>query len=483
MINISGHPRGLFYLFFAEMWERFSFYGMRALLILYMTKYLLFSKAISTDIYAAYMVLIYATPVIGGFLADRILGNQKAIMLGGILISIGHLTLSIDSLTCFYLGLGFIVSGTGLFKANISTLLGQLYKPGDPRRDSGFTIFYMGINIGAFLASLICGYVGEKYGWHMGFALASIGMLAGVITFYSSRDKLEGHGLCPNPQMLKESFLGLISKEQAIYILCLMSVPLFAYAIANAHWFSYALPAIGVCVLIGIVISAQKFSSNEKKCILTILILAVFQMVFFALFEQAGSSLTLFADQHTQRNFANFSIQSSQLQALNPLFIIMLTPIFSWLWTNLAKQNKDPLPPVKFILGLLQVGAGFAVLVIGINFAQQQMSSLWFLTIAYLLHTTGELCLSPVGLSMVTKLAPKQILSTMMGVWFLSIAFAHHVAGFISKMAYSANIKTNLSSILQYKETFAFVAWVALFSAIILLLLRPFLNKMIARNT
>jgi proton-dependent oligopeptide transporter, POT family len=483
MINISSHPRGLFYLFFAEMWERFSFYGMRALLILYMTKYLLFSKAISTDIYAAYMVLIYATPVIGGFLADRILGNQKAIMIGGILISIGHLTLSIDSLTCFYLGLGFIVSGTGLFKANISTLLGQLYKTGDPRRDSGFTIFYMGINIGAFLASLICGYVGEKYGWHIGFALASIGMLTGVITFYSSRDKLEGHGLCPNPQMLKESFLGIISKEQAIYLLCLMSVPFFAYAIANAHWFSYALPAIGVCVLVGIAISAQKFSLNERKCILTILILAVFQMVFFALFEQAGSSLTLFADQHTQRNFANFSIQSSQLQALNPLFIIMLTPLFSWLWTFLAKQNKDPFPPVKFVLGLLQVGAGFAVLIIGINLAQEQMSSLWFLTLAYLLHTTGELCLSPVGLSMVTKLAPKQILSTMMGVWFLSIAFAHHLAGFISKMAYSTNETLKLSSILQYKETFTFVAWVALFSAIILLLLRPFLNKMIARNT
>jgi len=480
--KFNQHPKGLFHLFFAEMWERFSFYGMRALLVLYMTLELGFTDSKAYGVYAAYFTLVYATTLLGGIVADRILGNQKAITIGGILITIGHLVLTLTNLYAFYIGLAFVIAGTGLFKANISTLLGQLYDKSDPRRDSGFTIFYMGINLGALLASLVCGYVGETFGWHYGFGLASIGMLSGLVTFLRGLNNFGSKGLPPKNSRLNDKTALGISREYLIYILSFLSVPLFAYFMMHENLFDQALPLFGVIVLSWLFVLTLKAKKEERASLLVIFVLMFFQVAFFSLFEQAGSSMTLFTERHVNRAIAGFTLTSSQFQALNPLFILLFGPVFSWLWTTLGKKNRDPYPPAKFILALIQVASGFLVLKVGINLANLAgYTSASWLVLAYFLHTTGEICLSPVGLSLVTKLAPQRLLSTLMGVWFLSIAFANHLAGIFAKMSsvetIEGHINNTFDALQKYEDTFSTIMSFAFIMALILLIISPFLNR------
>lgn len=381
------HPKGLYFLFTIEMWERFSYYGMRALLVLYMLKFLLFSTEKAGSVYGAYTGLVYLTPLIGGYVSDRYLGQKSCILIGAILMMLGHFAMAVNNLTFFYAALGLLIIGNGFFKPNISTIVGQLYDENDPRRDGGFTIFYMGINLGAFLSPLICGTLGEKIGFHYGFASAGVGMLIGLMIFLWGQDKYIKHvGNKPPCEEVQK----------------------------NSN---------DICT--------SPLTKDEKQKIVVIFIMMFFCIFFWASFEQAGSSMTLFAERSTNRliPFLNWEFPVSYFQAVNPLLIIFLAPVFSKLWIDLADINKNPSIPVKFAAGLLLVAVGFVLMVIASLYAQTgKVSCLWLMGV-YLFHTLGELCVSPVGLSMVTKLAPLKFASLLMGTWFLSSFFANYAAG------------------------------------------------------
>jgi POT family proton-dependent oligopeptide transporter len=383
-----GHPRGLSILFFTETWERFSYYGMRAILILYMVAPPAqggpgFSTARAASIYGWYTMLVYAAAIPGGLIADRFLGHSRAVLAGGILIACGHFSMAIHGLPFFFAGLALICAGTGLLKPNVSTMVGKLYAPADPRRDSGFSIFYMGINIGAMLSPLVCGYLGQRVDWHAGFAAAGIGMTLGLVTFAAGRRWLpEPQGTTP-PSGFREP-------------------------------------------------SSRRFTTAERRRLSVIGILFFFAVLFWGAFEQAGSSLTLFADRYTRLSLLGFSFPSSWFQVEQPLFVLILAPVFAWTWLRMGK--RQPSSPAKFAAGLLLVGVGFLILVPAAAAAQSRgirVSPLW-LTALYLVHTFGELCLSPVGLSLVTKLAPGRVVGLMMGVWFLATAFGNKLAGWVA---------------------------------------------------
>ena len=442
-----GHPRGLFILFATEMWERFSYYGMRALLILYLTKHFLFGDKSAGLIYGSYASLVYAMPVIGGLIADRYLGFKKAIVFGAVLLVCGHFGMAFEGPPSeivdgkvvrhgtyeqvFYLSLALIVVGVGFLKASISTIVGQLYEEQDPRRDSGFTIFYMGINLGALVATLVCAYLGETYGWRYGFGLAGIGMLLGLITFVSGGRYLEGVGNPPDQAALSLQVIPGVTREVVVYLTGIIAVFFVWQLIQNVRELGLMLSGFGL-IVVGWVIwfSLYRCSGEERDRMLVMLLLIVLSVFFWALFEQAGSSLTLFTD----RNVAMGHVfTAGMFQSLNPLFIILIAPLFAWIWVRLAEKGREPPTPMKFGLGIVQVGLGFAVLVFGAGLAgpDGKVAVIW-LALMYLLHTTGELCLSPVGLSMVTKLSVTRVVGMMMGVWFLSSSFASYVAGLIA---------------------------------------------------
>lgn len=389
-----AHPKALYFLFTIEMWERFSYYGMRALLVLYMVKYLLFSTEKAGNVYGIYTGLVYLTPLIGGYIADRYLGQKICIIIGAILMMIGHFAMSISDLPFFYSALGLLIVGSGFFKPNISTMVGQLYEKNDPRRDGGFTIFYMGINLGAFLSPLICGTLGEKVGFHYGFAAAGVGMLIGLLIFMWGQNKyIKPVGNAPVCEDI------MLVKDHHQKTTC--DLPL---------------------------------AKDEKQRIAVIFIMMFFCIFFWASFEQAGSSLTLFADRSTDRliPFLNWEFPVSYFQSVNPLLIILLAPLFSKMWLDLADISKNPSLPVKFSLGLFLVAVGFVLMVIASAIAGTgKVSFLWLIGV-YLFHTLGELCISPVGLSMVTKLAPFKFASLLMGTWFLSSFFANFIAGYFA---------------------------------------------------
>ncbi len=441
----KGHPGGLYTLFFTEMWERFSYYGMRALLILYMTRQILYGDSQAYGIYAAYGALVYATPFIGGVIADQLLGYRKAIILGAVLMAIGHFLMAIESSVFFYGALAFLIIGNGFFKPNISSMVGGLYKPEDPRRDGGFTIFYMGINLGAFLAPLACGLLGELLGWHYGFGLAGVGMVLGLIVFIKGQHRFEAtNGAPPNPEKLYKMLIPGINRERLIYLGTFILTPLIGLLVWNYHLMTYILTPFAVVVFLGILAMSFSFEKIERERVWVILILAFFSITFWAFFEQAGSSITLFTDNNVNREVLGFEVPTSVFQSVNPLFIIIFAPIFASLWVALGKRNKEPNTTIKFALGIIQLGLGFGVFVLGAQMAGPTgMVALVFLLFGYLLHTTGELCISPVGLSMVTKLSPTRIVSMVMGAWFLSFAMAQHVGGIIA----------SLTSTAQYMET------------------------------
>ncbi len=450
--QILGHPKGLFILFMTELWERFSFYGMKALLIFYLVKYHLFSDASGNLIVGSYAALVYAMPVIGGYIADKYLGFKKAVIFGAILLVLGHAgmafegnaateladgTISRDegALQIFFFSLSLIVLGVGFLKANISSIVGELYEKNDPRRDGGFTIFYMGINLGSFISTLLCGWLGETYGWGYGFGAAGIGMLIGLVTFlYGS--KYFGNKADPkNPEMLKEKVFGMITKEWLIYLISILSIGVIWFIIQNHSYVEGLLIGASIASLAFIIYQLTISEKVERERLIALTLLIVFSVVFWALFEQAYTSLNLFADRSLDRNILGFEVKASSFLSLNALFIVLFAPVFAWLWVKLAKINMEPNTVVKFGIAIVLVGLGFGALVLGGSLADGgKVAAIW-LVLAYLLHTWGELCLSPVGLSSVTKLSPVRIVGFMMGVWFLATAGAEYVSVLLANLA------------------------------------------------
>ncbi len=490
--ELFGHPKGLYVLFMTEMWERFSYYGMRALLILYLTKHFLFGDREAGLIFGSYASLVYAMPVLGGLIADRYLGLKKAIVLGAVLLVCGHFGMAFEGPSVqvsleggervverdpfytqiFYLSLAFIIIGVGFLKASISTVVGCLYTEDDPRRDAGFTIFYMGINLGALVATLACAWLGETYGWRYGFGLAGVGMLFGLLTFLINGHHLRGLGAPPNPSYLAARILPGLSRETLIYTLGLLAVLVVWQLVQRTADLGLVLILFGLVVVLWVIwYSLTKCTRVERDRMLVMLGLTVFSVFFWALFEQAGSSLTLFTD----RNVAMGDFfTAGMFQSLNPLFIILLAPVFAWVWVKLGRRRLEPGTPMKFGLGIFQVGLGFAVLLFGASQAGDDGKvAVFWLALMYLLHTTGELCLSPVGLSMVTRLSVPQIAGMMMGVWFLSSSFAAYVAGIIAgTMAIddALNIQAGVQSLGVYTNVFEKLALFAVSLGILLML-------------
>jgi len=564
-----GHPVGLYVCFTTELWERFSFYGMKYLLLLYLTKYHLFTDSAGLDVLGSYAGLVYALPLIGGMVADRYLGMRKSVLFGGIMLSLGHILMAVEghaarfyaagttllenltlasgeviaagtvlteditmrdtaALDVFYFALALIVMGVGYLKPNISTIVGKLYSQDDPRRDGGFTIFYMGINIGSFAATLLCGWLGETYGWRYGFGAAGIGMIIGLITFSLGQKYLMGLAEPTDPEKLKKSFLGPINVEWGIYLLSLPFLIVFWYLVQNEpvvlitqnvflivsivslilysmvhtkqdanNRVAYSIAAIAIISgILAVIANLHPIGGLEavadevlylhyspefgRTVVLMILILST--VVFWALFEQSAGSMTLYTDRVVDRSVGNTTFTAAQFGSLNAGFIMLLAIPFAALWTWLAKKNLEPNTPVKFGLGIMQVGLGFGALVMGAEFpnAAGQVAMIWII-LAYLLHTTGELCLSPVGLSAVTKLSIGSVVGVSMGTWFLATALSETVATRIGKMAAidtsageSADVAVALAS---YTELFSFLMWFGIVAGAFMILISPILKR------
>ena len=483
--TFSRQPPALYVLFFAELWERFSYMGIRVLLVLYMTSQLHYSDSVSYGIYGMYFSLIYASTLIGGYLADRYLGNRQAIFLGGLIIVIGHICLALPFKGFFSFGLAFIIVGTGFFKGNISSLLGQYYQPNDPRRDSGFTILYMGINLGGVLAPFICGYVGRTYGWHYGFGLAGFGMVLGVLSLIIGKKNLGTQGASPDNLKLHEHFFLGFSRYHYIVIGSLLSVPLVNLCIQHHDAVEGLLQFLGISTFLLMIRIALKCKSEDRKRMLTLIAMLPFYMAFWASFEQAGASINLFTDRHVDRLLMGIKINTIWFQSLNPFFIIVLAPFFSGLWLYLGRKGKEPFTPFKFALALFQVGLSFWFLKKGVEEAAQNgMTSMTWIILAYLLQSTGEICLSPVGLSMVTKLAPPQFASFMMGALFLSMAFANFIAQKIAKHFTAiqrvddvSSVTNDAMSLVIFGNTFEFLIYLPVISGLLIILISPFFKK------
>ncbi len=644
--TVFGHPAGLFMLFFAEMWERFSYYGMRALLVFYMIKgFLGYGDHEAYAVYGAYTALVYMTPFFGGILADRLLGQRRAVILGGLLMAAGHLLMTVEAAVAFFTALALLIVGNGFFKPNISTIVGSLYPLGTAKRDGGFTIFYMGINLGAAMSPLLCGYIGETYGWHWGFGLAMVGMLTGLAVFvmptlvaqvlilvgaaaaagglfyfHPSNPFSTGvnvfvgialltagliawvalnrggvpdeAGRPPDPSRLRQPLLGPISTEWAVYLGTVLAIPLFMLLVSGfapltpdhrpitivpdavvedirtgggplaevvavvVHEVSR--PAGLVLVLSGIIafgylgILTFRLDKVPRERMFVVLILTFFSMLFWAFFEQAGSSLNNFTDRNVDRVFEQryikadeigetisveptqeqlgyhrgeelftlndlgrlreehednpdfeipwkvapdnvgmgvarriHEIPASTFQSVNPIYILIFGLLFTALWTGLARIDLEPSTPVKFSLGLLQLGLGFGAFWFGaIEADARGMVGLQWLFLGYLLHTTGELCLSPVGLSMITRLSPARYVATVMGVWFLATAFSQFLAaiiaqftGVVQETAGKQFIPPPSETVDVYGRVFGNIALAAIVAAVLCFILSPLLKR------
>lgn len=570
-----GHPRELARLFTTEMWERFGYYGMRALLTLYLTKHFLFSDQQATGLYGGYTALVYLTPLVGGFLADQYLGSKRSIKFGAILMAVGYFTLAFggspakpyaevngqryevvvdnfvdrptsdpnearflvengqklqirgnedgsvsllnsgqeakrlpkgsiefggerDQMTLIIMlvALSLVSVGNGFFKPNISTIVGALYDQGDRRRDAGFTIFYMGINLGSIGGQLLCPFLADWFGWWAGLSLAGVGMLISYALIQFDGGRLSGYG--ERPETAK-------NRDMTIYICALLAVPVFVFLFSNlmnateaeagSGFIGYiaSLPLMGkllfgtfLVAVPGILAwSYAKGTKQEAQMMTAAMILIVFNVFFWTLFEQAGSSLTLFADRNTDRDvFGLFTMSAPQTQNFNPISIVVFAPLMSLLWLGLAKRGLEPSIPVKFSIALMGVGAGFLFLVLGTTFAGPENNwqvGLWWLAGLYLIHSLAELCISPVGLSMITKLSIARVVGLMMGVWFLSISVAQYVAGVVAQFASVETVGgqvTNLKvSLDTYTSTFTTIAWIAIGAGVVLFLLSWPLQK------
>jgi POT family proton-dependent oligopeptide transporter len=466
--TLFGHPVGLFVLFSSELWERFSFYGMRGLLVLYMVKALQYDQEFAYGTYGAYLGFVYATPFIGGMLADRFLGYRRAILLGGTLMLFGHLAMAVEQKWFFYGAMALLVAGNGFFKPNISALVGKLYEREDPRRDSAFTIFYMGINIGAGLAPIVCGVLGERVGWHWGFSVAAIGMAIGLGVFWWGSQFLGSHGFPPRPEAMRESIVG-IPKTVVLGLGIAAFLPFATVLFTKPHMVETGVYIIGPIFLIYVLFKAFTCTKRDRDRILVAIVLALFSIVFWACFEQAGSSMTIFADEQVNRTIFGWEIPASVLLAINPWFIVLLGIPFSILWSKLGKMNRDPSAPFKFALGLIQLAIGFVMLVIAAEQAKHGKAHLAWLILAYFFHTTGELCTSPVGLSAMTRLAPPNLTGLMMGFWFFCAAFAGVFSGVIARFTAGEGDVGNV---------FLTLVYVGIGGGVIMALLTPLLKKL-----
>ena len=429
--GIGGHPRGLTTLFFTEMWERFSYYGMRALLILFMTTPIAqggfgYDTAKASGIYGAYVGSVYLMSIPGGWIADNVFGTRRAVFIGGVIIALGHFSMAFPTQWSFFLGLILIVFGTGLLKPNVSAIVGDLYGPEDQRRDAGFSIFYMGINLGAFLAPLICGYIGERVNWHYGFGLAGIFMSLGLVQYVLTQKTIAHVGHPPNLTSQQKIRNGIVG---AIFMAAIAFVVIFLYFIGpEVIRENKAYVMLGGLLLLLAWLFGWYLKPEEKKPVAAIVLLFCFAVVFWAVFEQAGSSFNLFARDFTNRQAFGTEFPASWYQSANSMFLIALAPAFAWLWIKLG--SKQPSSPAKFSIALLFVGIGVIILAIAsISMGAEGKAGPWWVMGVYLCHTIGELCLSPVGLSTTTKLAPARLSGLMMGVWFLSISFGNFFAG------------------------------------------------------
>lgn len=597
--TLFGHPTSLFALFFTEMWERFSYYGMRALLVFYMIKgFLKFTDGRAYSVYGAYTALVYTTPFIGGILADRLLGTRRAVILGGLLMSAGHLLMTVEHEVAFFGALSLLIVGNGFFKPNISAMVGGLYAADSPKRDGGFTIFYMGINLGAAMSPLICGYVGETYGWHYGFGLATVGMLAGLAVFIApvriaqfliggcslvtaasllflqnnpyqmavnlfvgaalavagiiafvalGRGGLSKEMGSPiNKDGMKRRFFGFLRADTAVVLGILVAVPLIGLIVRRSEIAGYLLSVFGVAAVIWLLIETVRSTRKERRRLFVVFVLMFFSLLFWSFFEQAGSSVNNFTDRNVDRVFeagritegdvgrtlhlkmnqeqigykkdnsiirmndldraraakqdeVNWTvtadhvgmgkegaeIPASLFQATNPIFILLFGVVFTGLWSYLSRHRMEPSTPVKFALGLFQLGLGFTAMWWGANHADSRgMVAIPWLVLGYLFQTTGELCISPVGLSMVTKLSPARIVSTVMGAWLLAMAFSNFLAGMIASLtgvshegAEDKIIPLPTETLHLYGGIFGKIALTAAAAGLICLALAPVLNR------
>jgi len=561
--TILGHPRGLLILFLTEMWERFSYYGMRGLLIIYLTQHFLFSDDRSASIYGAYIALVYVMTIVGGTLADRYLGARKAVTFGACLLVLGHFGMAFEgngskelitidgaeyeltrdgrggdaapiiiaangttSLITYeaigtkkrlliqdastmdvpaevdlntaprrivteqtytnilYLSLALVIAGVGFLKANISTIVGSLYRDNDVRRDSGFTIFYMGINTGSLLASLTCGAIGIAYGWKYGFGLAGIGMGFGLLIFLRYHSWLEGKAEPPNPARLKDSVVGFINVELACYLSGLLIIAVAMYFVMNPEGFGAVLGPLGLLMFGWLVYYAiTKCNNIERDKMLAATYFVLAQIPFWALFEQAGSSLNLFTDRLVDRELLGWTVPAPVFQGLNSGFIVFFALPLSWLWIKLAKRNLNPSTPVKFALGVFLAGLGFLALVAGMKGSGVDgLTPVVFVFLIYWIHTMGELLLSPVGLSAVTKMAPARVVGMTMGAWFLYSGLSNFLSGVIARTTGAETIGGQLTNVAAakagYIEVYTNVAYVAMGISVVMLLISPIIKKL-----
>ncbi len=446
--GIGGHPKGLTTLFFTEMWERFSYYGMRALLVLFMTTPLAegnaglgFGVGKASAIYGLYTSMVYLLSLPGGWLADNLWGQRKAVFVGGCIIAAGHFSMAVPTVPTFYAGLTLIALGTGLLKPNVSTMVADLYPEGGARRDAGFSIFYMGINLGALLGTFICGFIGEGYSFHWGFSLAGIGMVAGLIQYKLGARRLGAAGSLKRddpPEVRDRKSRGFYQTVAAagaaltLFTFLATSGTIDVTIQQTAESLGY-----GILILSGLffvyLFVAGGLTKIEKKRLVVIIWLYILAAMFWSGFEQAGSSMNIFARDLTDRGVAGWEMPASLLQNVNPIFIVLFAPVFAWLWTWLALRNANPSTPMKFAIGLIGLATGFFVLSWGAaNATETSRVSMSWLIVTYFFHTAGELCLSPVGLSSMTKLAPQGRVGQMMGVWFIAAALGNLIAGLVA---------------------------------------------------
>jgi POT family proton-dependent oligopeptide transporter len=561
-LQMRAHPRGLFVLFFAEMWERFSYYGMRGLLIFYLTQHFLFDDKQAQGQYAAYTSLVYLLPLVGGLLADRFLGMRKAIAFGALLLVAGHGAMAIEGAPAtqvltyqgakyefvvhgrtdsrevklkvgdgeyafganeagglefkglpadapipavlakgsyelsvvkgpkiyqdiMFLALSFIIMGVGFLKPNISSIVGQLYPENDPRRDAGFTLYYYGINLGAFVAAIVCGRLGQEVGWWAGFGLAGIGMAAGWVVFMLGKPMLEGKGEPPNPEALAKPIFGPLNSEWLIYILGVAGVGVIWVLVQQNAYVGAMLGVGSVCVLGYLAwFMVTKCTAVERSRMILALVLIAASVIFFVLFEQAGSSLNQFADRNTQLALPGGSaMTAAQTQSFNSGFILLFAPAFAALWAFLGRRNLDPSAPMKFSLALMQVGIGFLILVAGVKFADGAYKvPLIFLAMAYMLHTTGELFLSPVGLSQMTKLSAPAVVSTIMAVWFLASSWAQYLGGMVANLTATETVAGQVldpkGALATYASVFQTIGIWAIGLGVLMAFASPWLKKL-----
>lgn len=483
-INHKEHPKAIWILFFTEMWERFSFYGMRALLMLYMTNVLFYEDAEANMRYGAYNALVYTMPLIGGYLADKFLGFRKSILLGGVLMAIGHLVLAIPSQATFFLGLGFLISGNGFFKPNISSLLGRFYEENDPRKDAGYSIFYMGINVGAFLGSALCGYLGQKISWHLGFGVAGGFMVLGLVVFLLFQRILADKGYSPVPEKMEQKSYG-VKNEWWLYALAFAFVPLALLLVKFYQVMNFVMIPMAIISLVYIIVMSMKFEVQIREKLWAATLLIFFSVVFWGFYEQSGGSLNLMAERNVDMKVGATILPSAMVNnSINPFYIIFLTPLFALMWSFMAKRKIEPNTPMKFGIAFLLLAIGYFVFVMGgkVGAATGMMPLVYFM-FGYFFITSGELFLSPIGLSMVTKLTPLQMVGFMMGVWFLATAFGHDLGGWIgSQMAIpeahaDGSLFVATESLPIYMNGCVQIAKISLVGGLLILIASPFIKK------